>query len=319
MDNRVPKFPAVCIGGSAGALDPLLKIAGAFPKEFPAAVFITTHVPPASVSALPHILNRAGALFATHAIDGAPIAPGRIFVAPPNHHLVLQTEVMRVLDGPAENNHRPSIDVLFRSASMSFGSGACGVLLSGTLDDGVAGLISIHEAGGATFVQDPDDAQYAGMPNSAIKAGAADGVFPPERLVEAIRQWMSRPLSIAPPNVTPRGERYAGNRSIYTCPDCGGTLWELDEEAVLRFKCRSGDASSGHSVLSTDEQLLESALRASLRALEERRELLARLMARSRRNGDSTTSRRFERRSAEVEIDIEHVRSALANLFGSRL
>ncbi len=319
-DQGFPKFPTVCIGGSAGALDPLLKIAGAFPEDFPAAVFITTHVPPASVSALPHILNRAGALFATHAIDGAPIAPGRIIVAPPNHHLVLQTEVMRVLDGPAENNHRPSIDVLFRSASKSFGSGVCGVLLSGTLDDGVAGLISIHEAGGATFVQDPDDAQYDGMPINAIKTGVVDGVFSPERLVDAIVQWASRPLSIAPSQVTPRDERDAGVPSVYTCPDCGGTLWELDEEGVLRFKCRTADAYGDRSTLSTHEQHLESALRASIRALEERRELLARLMARSRRSGDATTtSRRFERRLAEAEVDIQCVRSALASLLGARV
>lgn len=314
-DQGVPKFPVVCIGGSAGALDPLLRIAGAFPEDFPAAVFIATHVPPASVSALPHILNRAGALFATHAIDGAPIAPGRIIVAPPNHHLVLQSEVMRVLDGPAENNHRPSIDVLFRSASKSFGAGVCGVLLSGTLDDGVAGLISIHEAGGATFVQDPDDAQYDGMPINAIKTGVVDGVFSPERLVEAIVQWASRP----PSQVAPRDERDARVPSVYTCPDCGGTLWELDEEGLLRFRSRTADAYGDRSTPSTHEQHLESALRASIRALEERRELLARLMARSRRSGDATTSRRFERRLAEAEVDIQCVRSALASLSGARL
>ncbi len=200
---------------------------------------------------------------------------------------------------------------------MSFGSGACGVLLSGTLDDGVAGLISIHEAGGATFVQDPDDAQYAGMPINAIKTGVVDGVFSPERLVEAIAQWVSRPLSIAPSQITPRDERREGVPSVFTCPDCGGTLWELDEEGVLRFQFRTGDANSGRSMLSMDEEHLESALRAAIRALEERRELLARLMARSRRSGDNTTSRRFERRLGEVEIDIQCVRSALASLFGA--
>ena len=131
---------------------------------------------------------------------------------------------MRVLDGPAESNHRPSIDVLFRSASTSFGSGACGVLLSGTLDDGVAGLISIHEAGGAIFVQDPADAQYAGMPSNAIKTGAVDGIFSPERLVEAIRQWVAGP-SIPLSQVTPRDERGAGVPSSLSCPECG-RLWK---------------------------------------------------------------------------------------------
>ena len=118
------------------------------------------------------------------------------------------------------------------------------------------------------------------------------------------------------PETTPRDERREGVPSVFTCPDCGGTLWELDEEGVLRFQFRTGDANSGRSMLSMDEHL-ESALRAAIRALEERRELLARLMARSRRSGDNTTSRRFERRLGEVEIDIQCVRSALASLFGA--
>jgi len=293
--HGAPKFPVVCIGGSAGALDPLLRIARAFPGDFPAAVFVTIHVPATSFSSLPHILNRTGTLFATHAIDGAPIAPGRIIVAPPNHHLILESAVMRVLDGPAENNHRPSIDALFRSASTSFGSGACGALLSGTLDDGVAGLISIHEAGGATFVQDPAEAQYAGMPSNAIKTGAVDGIFSPERLVEAIRQWVAGPF-IPLSHVTPRDERGGGVPSGLSCPECG-SLWK--------------------AVSSPHEEHLESALRASIRALEERRDLLARLIARSRRNGDTPTSRRFELRFLEVEADIQRVSAALASLFGA--
>jgi two-component system chemotaxis response regulator CheB len=297
VDNQgATKFPVVCIGGSAGALDPLLKIAGAFPSDFPAAVFITTHVPATSVSALPHLLNRASTLFATHAIEGAPIAPGRIIVAPPNRHLILQAGVMRVLDGPPENNHRPSIDVLFRSASISFGSGACGVLLSGTLDDGVAGLVSIHEAGGVAFVQDPEDARYAGMPSNAIKTGAVDGIFSPERLVEAIEHWASRPLSAAPSGVTPREEHDSGTPSVFRCADCGGLF--------------------GEAMLSAREQHLESALRTSIRALEERCDLLKRLAARSCRSGETAIGRRLAQRVAEVEGDIQRVSSVLAALSG---
>lgn len=185
-------FPAVVVGGSAGALEALLTMTAAFPADFPAAVFVATHVRGARVSALPHLLARGGALFASHAIDGAPIAPARITVAPPNNHLILQDGVMRVQQCSAENKPRPSIDVLFRSAAATFGTRTCGVLLSGMLDDGVAGLMAIHEAGGATFVQDPDDAQFADMPRNAIATGIVDGVYPAEALVTAVRQWMSR-------------------------------------------------------------------------------------------------------------------------------
>ncbi len=304
------------MGGSAGALEALLKIVAEFPADFPAAVFVVTHVPAERVSALPHLLARAGALFATHAIDGAPIAPAQIIVAPPNHHLVLQDGVMRVLHGPTENNHRPSIDVLFRSAASSFDSRACGVLLSGMLDDGSAGLVAIHRAGGATFVQDPDDAEFAAMPLNAIQTGAVDGVYTARHLVAAIRQWVAQPVSAERPvQRTAPDERQAGTPSVFTCPDCGGTLWELDDAGMLRFRCRTGHAYSGESMLSAHERHLESALWASIRALEERRDLLARLRERSRGHGELASFHRFERRVREVENDLARVRQALEASF----
>ena len=226
MENHAAhSFPAVVVGGSAGALEALLKMAREFPGNFPAAVFVATHVPATRVSALPHLLARSGALFATHGIDGAPLAPGRIIVAPPNNHLILQDGVMRVTYGPTENNHRPSIDVLFRSAARTFGPQACGVLLSGALDDGVAGLIAIHDAGGATFAQDPEDAQFADMPRNAIETGIVDGAYPAHELVAAVCEWMSSLASArngAAREKQPRDEREAGTASVFTCPDCGG-------------------------------------------------------------------------------------------------
>lgn len=304
----------VVIGGSAGALDPLRRLVADIPAEFPGAVFVATHTPPDSVSALPHVLARAGALFATHAIDGAPIAPGRIIVAPPDHHLILEDGTMRVALGPMENNHRPSIDVLFRSAAASFKSAACGVLLSGTLDDGSAGIVAIHAAGGATFVQDPEDAQFADMPLNAIATGAVDGAHPASELFDAVRRWIEAPRRPEHVIALPRDEREAGVPSVFTCPDCGGTLWELDEGAVLRFRCRTGHAYNGQSMLASQQAKLESALWASARALEERRDLLHRLMRRSRGSDQAATTRRFERQAIEVEADLERIHGALASL-----
>jgi two-component system, chemotaxis family, protein-glutamate methylesterase/glutaminase len=193
VKERTPEFSAVVIGGSAGALDPLRRLVADIPPDFSAAIFVANHVPPDSVSALPHILTRSGALFATHAIDQAPVSPGRIIVAPPDHHLTLQDGVMRVDQGPLENNHRPSIDVLFRSAAISFKSAVCAILLSGTLDDGAAGIVAVHEAGGATFVQAPEEAQFPDMPLNAIATRAVDGVYPVKKLFDAVCRWLSQP------------------------------------------------------------------------------------------------------------------------------
>ena len=315
MENPSHRFPAVVLGGSAGAIEPLQRIAAALPSDFPAAVFVATHIPAASVSALPHLLARSGVLFATHAIDGAPIAPGRIIVAPPDHHLTVEDGVMRVFKGPTENNHRPSIDVLFRSAAMSFNTGACGVLLSGTLDDGVAGLVAIHEAGGNAIAQDPEDAQFPDMPRNAIRTGAVDGVYPAEDMVAAISEWLSRPRSRAKgtPSIAV-DEREAGTPSVFTCPDCGGTLWELDGEAVLRFRCRTGHAYSENTMLSSQGKNLEKALWAAMRSLEERHDLIRRISARAKKSGDSHTTRRLDAQGDDVRRDIDRINEAIAGL-----
>jgi two-component system chemotaxis response regulator CheB len=227
--------------------------------------------------------------------------------------LILEDGVMRVTQGPMENNHRPSIDVLFRSAAANFGAATCGILLSGTLDDGVAGLEAIRAAGGATFVQDPDDAQFPDMPQHAIAAGAVDASLPADRLFPALQEWLRKrphPQSTTPPP----DERQVGTPSVFTCPDCGGTLWELDEASVLRFRCRTGHAYSGHSMMAAQETRVEAALWAAMRALEERRDLFRRMARRSRQNGETASSRRFDRQAGEVEADIERVHAALASV-----
>ncbi|HMF27513.1 MAG TPA: chemotaxis protein CheB [Candidatus Cybelea sp.] len=308
-----PGFPAVVVGGSAGAIDPLRKFVSEVPAEFPAAIFIANHVPPDSVSALPHLLARAGALFATHAIDNAPIAPGQIIVAPPDHHLMVEDGVMRVSQGPMENNQRPSIDVLFRSAAMNFKSATCGILLSGTLDDGSAGIVAIHEAGGATFVQEPDDAQFPDMPLNAMATGAVDGAYPADRLYDAVRDWLRHPARAPQIEQVRWDERDAGKPSVFTCPDCGGTLWELEGRGVLRFRCRTGHAYNPSSMLSAYDGKLEAVLWASIRALQERRDLLRRMSRRSLQSSQQSSRRRYEQQAAEVEADIERLHAVLAS------
>jgi two-component system, chemotaxis family, protein-glutamate methylesterase/glutaminase len=224
---------------------------------------------------------------------------------------------MRVLRGPTENKHRPSIDVLFRSAAASYSSSVCGVLLSGTLDDGVAGLVAIHDAGGVALAQDPDDALFPDMPRNAIRTGAVDGIYAAGDVVPAIRQWISRPRQADAVQSLPQDEREVGTPSVFTCPDCGGTLWEVDEEAVLRFRCRTGHAYTENTMLSAQGQTLESALWAALRALEERHDLLRRLVARTHASGTQRTKQRLERQAASVQRDIARVQQAVSGLLES--
>jgi two-component system chemotaxis response regulator CheB len=276
---------AVVIGGSAGVLVPLRRLVADIPANFPAAVFVANHVPSASASALPHILSRSGALFATYAVDGDPIEPGRIIVAPPGHHLTLDDGRMHVSQGPLKNNHRPSIDMLFRSAASTFDDDVCGVLLSGMLDDGVAGMVAIHDAGGATFAQDPQEAQFPDMPRSAIATGAIDGIYSAARLYGAISRWLE-PQKPAPGMVDLlRAQGEGQTRHLY----------------------------SDASLLAARKPNLEAALWESVRALEERRDLLRRLATRARKNGVSTSSQQFERRSAEVEANLNRLRALLAS------
>ncbi|HKU81003.1 MAG TPA: chemotaxis protein CheB, partial [Candidatus Tumulicola sp.] len=277
-------------------------------------VLVATHVPAESISAMPHILGRSGALFATHAIDGAPLRPSMIILAPPNFHLMVQDGVMRVSQGPRENGHRPSIDVLFRSLAQR-GGAMSGVLLSGALDDGVAGLREIRAAGGLTLAQDPADAAFPDMPRHAIERGVVSEVLNRDEIGKALLafaegavQKPSRSQGIETPD-----ERVDGAPSVFTCPDCGGTLWEL-EAGDLRFRCRTGHAFSEATMLALHDGMLETAHWRAIRALEERCDLLRRLSRRAGERGDVHTAKRLDRQISEADEHIAVIRSALAGL-----
>ena len=178
----MPVRDIVVVGFSAGGIEPLLRLVGALPADFPGAMFVVHHFPPQSVSALPNILQRASALDVAQAVDGDAIVPGRICVARPDQHLVLTGGRVRCTNGPREQGHRPAIDPLFRSAARTFGPRVVGVILSGTLDDGTVGLIEIKARGGLALVQEPEEAAYPGMIMSALRSVAVDHVAPAREL-----------------------------------------------------------------------------------------------------------------------------------------
>src|SRR3954470_2925577 len=178
----MPSHDIIVIGASAGGVETLKALVRGLPAELPAAVFVVLHVAPGGPGYLPQILAKAGPLPASFPEDGEAIANGRIYVAPPDHHLLLEPGRVRVVRGPKENRHRPAADPLFRSAAWAYGPRVIGVVLSGTLDDGAAGLWAIKSCGGVAIVQDPEDALFDEMPASALASVDADHVAPLEEL-----------------------------------------------------------------------------------------------------------------------------------------
>jgi two-component system chemotaxis response regulator CheB len=303
----------VVVGGSAGALQPLRAIVGSLPHDFAATIFVVIHVSPRGESVLPQLLTQWGPLPAVHAVDGQTIRPGHIYVAPPDQHLLVYPEHVRVIQGAKENRHRPAIDPLFRSAARSYGARVVGVLLSGALDDGSAGLAVIKQAGGAVVVQDPDDALTPSMPRNALQHVEPDHRVRAAQIAQVLvglmaehRREVQRASTRDQSLPEPGGE--LDGKAVYSCPDCGGVLVERDDGGVPNFKCTVGHSLSEQSLLEGQQDTFESARWAALRALEERASLLRRL----ERGMRGPAAAHFDVQAREAERRAGLVRRALA-------
>lgn len=303
----------VVIGASAGGVQALVDLVHELPADLPAALLVVLHLGPGK-SALPEILSRAGPLPAGHPVDGEVLRLGRIYVAPPDHHMVLRGGSLRLLRGPRENGHRPAIDVLFRSAARTYGNRVIGIVLTGNLDDGTAGLLAVKRQGGITMVQDPAEATYPSMPKNALENVEIDHVQPVAGLAARLAQLARTP---APGNggqarrEPEMEEEWLGQPgaeigvpSGFSCPDCHGVLWERPEGGLVRYRCRTGHAFSPDSLVQAQEEGLEEALWAALRALEERISLARRLAKRMRDNGHEGGAERYD---AQAEAALAHV------------
>jgi two-component system chemotaxis response regulator CheB len=297
----------VVVGASAGGVEALTALARALPADFGAPVIVVLHVPSSGTSVLPEILSRAGALPAAHAVDGEDLAAGRIYVAPPNCHVLVAGRKVELGRGARENGHRPAIDPLFRSAADAYDERTAGVVLSGTLDDGTAGLYVIKTRGGATLVQDPHEALYASMPSSAIRYVEPDYVLPLTELASVLVRLTTnssgRPEkedSVPDPARAPGAEEaQPGELAPFSCPDCGGTLWATTQGDLETFRCRVGHGYTVNSLAARHDEALERTLWAAYRALEERAAMsrrVARRLADRERHG---SSQRFERQAVE--------------------
>jgi two-component system chemotaxis response regulator CheB len=317
----------IVIGASAGGVEALRVVISRLPCDLPATVLVVLHIPEGGPSALPAILRRVGLLPARHPRDGEPLRHGEILVALPNHHLTVLDGVVRVTHGPRENGHRPAIDPLFRTAARWYGPRVIGVILSGTLDDGAAGQMTVADEGGATVVQDPDDALYPGMPRSVLEHVTVDHVVPARELGPLLARLSREPLaSLAPSSppswrlrqeaavtdpFVPRTPDPPGDPVGLGCPQCGGSLFSIEDRTLVSYRCRVGHSWSSGSLLAEQSEALESALWMALRTLEDRAALCRRSEGSAFERGHERVAARFRSQAAEAESSARVLRAAL--------
>jgi two-component system chemotaxis response regulator CheB len=314
----------VVVGASAGGVEALSAFARALPPDFAVPVLVVLHVPATGTSVLPDILSRAGALPARHPVDGERLRGGYIYVAPPNCHLLIADGAVELSRGPRENGHRPAIDPLFRSAAAAYDGRTAGVVLSGTLDDGAAGLFVIKAHGGATLVQDPEEALYTSMPANAIRYVAPDYVLRMTELVDVLVRLTANshtslgtgeekeedPVDQAAP--APGAEQaQPGDLAPFSCPDCGGSLWAISQGGLETFRCRVGHAFSLNSLAARHGDAVDRALWTAYRALEERAAMSRRVARRLTDRERHDSAARFEAQAVESMRQAEVLKRVL--------
>ena len=278
----------VVIGASAGGVYALKELITALPADLPASIFVVLHVSANEPSYLPEILSHAGQLPALHPVDGEAIQPGHVYIAPPDHHLLVEHDRILVSKGPKENRFRPSIDALFRSAAYTYGPQVIGVVLTGMLDDGTSGMWSIKRLGGVSVIQDPQEAPYPSMPQSVAQHVAVDYNVSIAQLADLLGELVQQEVGNKPSlsnqeenrmekEVQVTKEDQALERDVFslgevstlTCPECHGVLVSIQEGTLTRYRCHTGHGFTAKSLLSGVTQTVEDSLWNAIRALEE--------------------------------------------------
>ena len=322
MTNR----DILAIGTSAGGVDALRFLASEFPSDFPASVLVVIHLPAHFESSLDAILTQAGPLPARFARDRMPMKPGRIYIGPPDSHMLADGEQLLLGQGPRENATRPAIDPLFRSVALCCGPRAIGAVLTGTLGDGASGLHTLQECGGLTVVQDPGDAAFAEMPEAALTKFKPDHVASLASLPALFQRLVGQPPG-ALVKPTP-GLRYEvevakgepgsmsemdriGRRSLLACPDCHGVMWEIKEGDLLRYRCHVGHAYTAELMSMALDENLTRALGSGLRALEERVALAKKLQKQALEAGRVHLAETWHKRVLEFDREAKILRDSM--------
>ncbi|BAM88911.1 CheB methylesterase [Bradyrhizobium oligotrophicum S58] len=310
MSNR----DIIVIGGSSGATAPLKDILGRLPRDVPAAVFVVLHIPARGIGILSTVVSAAGSLPVKHATQGMPIEHGTVYLAAPDHHLLIADRHLVLGRGPRENMVRPAIDPLFRSAALHYGPRVIGVVLSGLLSDGAAGLDAIKRCGGTAVVQAPTDALADEMPRRALAASSVDYCLPSAEIGDVLAGLAKAQVNAvgpAPPDIRLEVEIAAGERidsetmgtigspAALTCPSCGGVLSRITVDETLRFLCQVGHAFTADVLGKEQEGRVDEAMRVALRIIEERVELVRRMADDARASGRTSIADMYDSRRAE--------------------
>jgi two-component system, chemotaxis family, protein-glutamate methylesterase/glutaminase len=314
----------VAVGASAGGLQALQTLMAGLPADLPATVLIVLHL--GNTSHLAQILGRAGHLPVKDAASGEPIQRGQVRVAPPGVHLLVHDNHLLLRRGPRENMSRPAIDPLFRSAATSLGSRVIGVVLSGALNDGTAGLKAIKRCGGQAVVQDPEDATVPDMPRSALRHGAVDHCVPVAEMAGLLARLVAEPAGETPDipmdikletvmaaqelNHT-AGDEQIGRLSQVSCPECHGPLWEIADGGLLRYRCQVGHAYTGEALLTAQADEIESTLWRLLRSHQDRANAARCMAERERAQRNDSLADLLQNRARDYAEDAELVRRFL--------
>ena len=316
----------VVVGASAGGVEALQGFFSALPAHLEAAVLVVLHIPPHTPSRLDRVLAHATSLPVVIAEDGQSMTHGQVYVASPDRHLMVTPQGIRLSRGPKEGRARPSIDVLFRSAATAFGSRVIGVVLSGALDDGTAGLWAIKDHQGMVLVQTPSEAMHASMPESAIahvqvdfigtvdalaaKVAELVGTAAPGEAATAFSAQRAMENDIAMEgNALKAGVMNLGQVSKYTCPDCHGVLVQIEEGPIVRFRCHTGHAFSLKTLIAGINTAIDNGLWATLRAVEERVMLLRQLQELAQHSGAMAEAALWQRQADESEKRLQPLRA----------
>jgi two-component system, chemotaxis family, protein-glutamate methylesterase/glutaminase len=321
------KRDIIVIGASAGGLNLFRQILAGLPDDFNASIFIVWHMSPEGKSLLPELLASVTSIPVATAVDKEPIVSGRIYIAPQDCHMILELNVVRVTHGPKENLFRPAIDPLFRSAASIFGTRVIGVILSGGLDDGSSGLYSIKRMGGMAIVQDPATAENSAMPLNASRITepdymvnvreipgllaklSAETVEPLTSTAMNEKEKMDLEVRVAAGNSPlKQGLTYFDNYSPYTCPECKGTLSEVKEGKIVRFRCHTGHAFSALSLLSALDKNIEGSLWTTVRAMEESFFLLRQMADQMTIENNTEMATVYFEKAKKMEARKEHLR-----------
>jgi two-component system chemotaxis response regulator CheB len=317
----------VVVGTSAGGVEALRALVGGLPADFPGSVFIVMHTAPDSPGVLAQILDRAGKLPAANASNRERIRPGRVYVAPPDMHMLLEPGVVRLTRGPKENRFRPAVDPLFRSAAAVYGPRVVGVILTGGLDDGTSGLWAVKRLGGVAVVQDPEEAFMPSMPQSALGQVEVDYKLPLAEIPPLLARLASKTVAeqggyevpeelnievktTMEDNGLEAGVTRLGSPSVFTCPECHGTLLQLKEDGRTRYRCHTGHAYSADSLLAELTESVEETLWSAIRSIDESA-MLMRHMAEHVRESDAPAAARFLEKAGDAERRSGLVRRAV--------